>query len=155
MALTITKIVWVTCLANELLVQHGLKQLGWKFNLDQTKQRVGVCSHRTKTIGFSLHYLEKSTDAEIRDTILHEIAHALVGSNHGHDHVWRAKCIEIGAKPKRLAGEDAVTTAKPNYLIKCPACGWQTKRYRMRRRNFGSRCPKCHTTVQIFKIERS
>lgn len=44
----------------------------------------------------------------IRDTILHEIAHALVGPNHCHDLVWKAKCLEIGATPRRCgASHDA------------------------------------------------
>ena len=40
---------------------------------------------------------------EVRDTILHEIAHALVGPGHGHDAVWKAKCVEVGAKPEAAA----------------------------------------------------
>jgi predicted SprT family Zn-dependent metalloprotease len=150
MSLQVTKIIWVTGLANQLFKEHGLEERGWSFDLDQTKQQVGVCNHHTKKIGFSLYYLEKSSDAEIRDTILHEIAHALVGSNHGHDATWRAKCIEIGARPKRLAGEDAVTTAKPNYVMICPSCDRKWYRYRMRQRNYGGKCPDCKIEVEIY-----
>ena len=40
-------------------------------------------------------------DAEIEDTLLHEIAHALVGRRHHHDAVWRAKAREIGCTGQR------------------------------------------------------
>jgi hypothetical protein len=40
-----------------------------------------------------------------RDTILHEIAHALT-PGHNHDSVWRAKSIEIGCDGKRCYGSD-------------------------------------------------
>jgi len=40
---------------------------------------------------------EERSDELVRDTLLHEIAHALVGTAHGHDEVWKAKCLEIGA----------------------------------------------------------
>jgi predicted SprT family Zn-dependent metalloprotease len=155
MALQVTKIIWVTKLANQLLEQHGLKDLGWQFELNQTaKRRVGQCSHRTKTISYSLYYLEKSTDEDIKDTILHEIAHALVDPQHGHDSTWRIKCMEIGAKPQRLAGEDAVTSATYNYEIYCTNCGKTTgKRYRLRQEmldNYISKC--CNAPLDAERI---
>lgn len=146
------KIVEIHRFANAALKEHGLDD--WQFKLSNHKVLVGQCKHRNKVIHFSLYYLERSTWEEVKDTILHEIAHALVGLGHGHDYVWESKCIEIGAKPERLAGEDAKTNAKPNYVIKCPSCGWKLYRYRMRKRNFGSRCPECDTEVKIYKIER-
>lgn len=39
----------------------------------------------------------------IKDTILHEIAHALVGvkvcTHHSHDKIWKESCLSIGAMP--------------------------------------------------------
>ena len=43
---------------------------------------------------------------QVRDTILHEIAHALVGPGHGHDAVWKRKCREVGARPERCGQAD-------------------------------------------------
>jgi hypothetical protein len=45
--------------------------------------------------------VDRNGAEEIVDTILHEIAHALVGPRHGHDTVWKAKCTDIGARPER------------------------------------------------------
>ena len=148
----IAKMTETQALGNTLLKEHGLTEQGWKFCLDSSKQRVGECRFDEKEIGVSLYYLERSTKAEILDTILHEIAHALLGSGHGHDMEWKLMCLRIGAKPERLAGEEAVSSAKPNYRIKCNNCGWFTDRFRMRRRNYGSRCPRCHTEVKIYRI---
>ena len=48
------------------------------------------------------HDCLKASKEEIVDTILHEIAHAIVGSKHGHDAVWKAVARRIGL-PQRPA----------------------------------------------------
>lgn len=40
---------------------------------------------------------------KIQDTVLHEIAHAIVGNNHHHDRVWRDCAQRIGCTGSRLA----------------------------------------------------
>jgi len=140
-------------LGNKLLAEHGLLQQGWRFDLSNEKQTLGRCIHSRKTIIYSVHYLREPIES-IRDTILHEIAHALVGPDvDSHGWKWRAKCVEIGAKPQRLA-DPTNYEAKPNYKIECPECGWFTTRLRMRQRNFGSTCPECSTEVVIYKLGR-
>lgn len=63
-----------------------------------------------------------NTREEVNDLILHEIAHALVGGDHGHDEVWKAKCVEIGARPERCYGLNA---RMPKRRMKgtCDKCG--------------------------------
>ena len=39
-------------------------------------------------------------DEEVKNTLLHEIAHALVGPGHRHNRVWRQKAREIGCDAK-------------------------------------------------------
>jgi SprT protein len=101
-----------------------------------------------------MYYLAKSSDSEIRDTILHEIAHALVGPNVGHGLRWRLKCVEIGAKPERLAGEEAVSTAKPNYVIECSACGKRWERFRLRRKLIGAPSVCCNAPLKAYRLTR-
>ena len=56
----------------------------------------------------------------MRDTILHEIAHAIAGVRNGHNHVWKSVCRRIGADPKRL---DRTATVPPApFEIFCPLC---------------------------------
>lgn len=44
---------------------------------------------------------EKNSEC-IKDTVLHEIAHAIAGGQHHHDNYWKACCQKIGAKPSRF-----------------------------------------------------
>ncbi len=148
----VPKPIQVLLLGNRLVKEYGLDDKGWKFDISNSQSRLGVCKHDTKRIEVSSYYFHTDME-EIEDTIRHEIAHALVGSDHDHDDVWRAMCIKVGAKPQRLADEHLKTSAKPNYVIKCPSCNWKVYRFRMKQRNFGSRCPECGTQVKIYKVK--
>ena len=52
-----------------------------------------------------------SDEATIRDTILHEIAHALTPGQH-HNDVWRRKATAIGCTGQRCA---KIAICKPRY----------------------------------------
>lgn len=81
----------------QALDQHGLKD--WHVRLTATltgMNTLGLCSHKDKCIILNAHHIDIHPDVEIDDTILHEVAHALVGPNHGHNDVWRNKAKEIG-----------------------------------------------------------
>lgn len=104
-------------LAAELMLQHGLK--GWSFKFNNARRRHGVCRYAKRTIELSRHILPLG-EAHVRDTLLHEIAHALVPAKHGHDHVWRAKAREIGCNAQRCAPMALPVT--PKYRGTCPAC---------------------------------
>jgi predicted SprT family Zn-dependent metalloprotease len=149
----VEKLVATRTEAVKLLMEYELWNEGWRFVFSNHQTIVGQCDFNSKRIKFSQHYLMKNDAEFITDTLLHEIAHALVGPNHGHDYTWRRKAIEIGCNGERTCGADVKSTAKPNYLMKCPTCGWHTYRFRMKRRNFGGRCPECHTEIEIFKID--
>ena len=57
----------------------------WQFGWDRAKRRLGVCRLLEKSITISIHFVRANleTPHEIRDTILHEIAHALAWTRHG------------------------------------------------------------------------
>ena len=67
--------------ATILMREHGLH--GWTVRLDNARRRAGQCDYRRREISLSRHYVRHAEDDHIRDTILHEIAHALVGPRHG------------------------------------------------------------------------
>src|SRR4051812_18501566 len=111
-------------LATDLMRQHGLT--GWTFHFDGARRRFGSCQPARKRITLSRALTLLNNLDQIRDTILHEIAHALTpGDNHGDK--WRAKCVEIGARPERCYQADEVLAPArraATYRIGCPRCNW-------------------------------
>lgn len=128
--------------ANELLLKHELQLEGWYIVIDnKPKRRLGQCRPRLRQIGLSKQVLTRCRWEEIVDTILHEIAHALVGAGHGHDEVWKAKCREIGAKPDRLARVKFTEPTKYLWTGVCPN-GHTARRHRKPSGRVQS-CGKC------------
>lgn len=129
-------------LAMRLMTEHKL--FGWQFRFNRAKRQMGVCRYpvrnRPGRIELSVHLVVRNEEAEIRDTILHEIAHALVGPQHGHDDVWKAKCIEIGAAPKRC-GQAVMPIGK--WQAACPGCQKSFHRHRKPVRRTGFFCAAC------------
>jgi predicted SprT family Zn-dependent metalloprotease len=91
-------------LAEQLIREQGLA--GWRFEFDRARRRFGCCWTKKKLITLSRPLTELNDAGEVRDTILHEIAHALVPG--GHTAAWRKMCEKIGAVPKRCYAGDAV-----------------------------------------------
>ncbi len=55
------------------------------------------------SVEMSLSHMEKDTYEQVRDTVLHEIAHLVDFIRRGksnHDSVWRAVAVEVGAAPR-------------------------------------------------------
>ena len=105
-------------LAEELVAHHGLT--GWTVVLDRAKRRAGVCDFRHQRIGLSAPLTQLHDEATVRDTILHEIAHALAGPRHRHDARWRRIALEIGCSGARCVDEDAPAVEAPWQGV-CPA----------------------------------
>lgn len=125
----------------------------WEFRWDNASRRFGCCYHGLKRITLSKPITELNEWEEVKDTVLHEIAHALVGSNHGHDVIWKIKCREIGARPERCYGNN-IERPQKGWKGTCPNCGRII--YRYRRTNIS--CGKCSQTYNPnykFKWEES
>lgn len=123
-------------LAVKLMAEHDLRD--WKFEFDNAKRRFGLCSYRKKTISLSKALTELNDEFQIRDTILHEIAHALAGARCGHGYKWRLKAKEIGCTGTRCYS-NAVIQPKGKYIYKCSECGEETHYHQRARRNFACR----------------
>ena len=98
--------------------EHGL--IDWRFRWSHAKRQLGACTYAARTIALSGHYVQMNDEAHIRDTILHEIAHALAGERAGHGPAWKAVCRRIGADPSRLDHTAKVPDAP--YELFCPLC---------------------------------
>ncbi len=144
-------------LALNLMREHKLLNMGWTFEFDNARRRFGVCRYRTKKIGLSKHLVSLNDEARVKNTILHEIAHALVGPGHGHNNVWRRKAIEIGCDGQRCYSTKVVETPESRYIAECKGCGKVHKRHKMTRSlKFGSSsCGTCSNGRYnpIFKLE--
>jgi len=127
-------------LAHSLMKEHGIYD-SWSFTFDRAKLRNGVCKYRIKTISLSENYIRLNTDEKIKNTILHEIAHALVGKKHGHDAVWRAKAIEIGCSGERCTSDTLHVDGK--YKATCKKCGTISYLYKKPKPNRFHSCGKC------------
>jgi len=110
-------------LARNLVDRH---LVGWGFAWDDAKRRIGVCKYSTRTIGLSRPGVRLASEETVLDTILHEIAHAQVGGQHGHDNVWRVACIALGGSGRRTADTPAPAG---DWEGTCPA-GHVTHMYR-------------------------
>lgn len=115
-------------LAEALMQQHGL--VGWRFEFDRAKRRFGCCHYTTKTISLSWELVQLNDESRVKNTILHEIAHALVGHRHGHDSVWRRKAREIGCDGNRCYSRNDTEIVKGKYKAVCPQCGYVHHRHR-------------------------
>lgn len=119
-----------------LMIKHGLND--WSFRWDNAVRRLGCCRYRKKEITLSKNVIPIQTDDEIKNTILHEIAHALVDVCNNHNKVWRAKAIEIGCNGNRCASIDSVRLAR-KFIGTCPVC---FSAHKTNRRKYSS-CGKC------------
>jgi predicted SprT family Zn-dependent metalloprotease len=127
-----------------LMKQFGLT--GWRFEFNRARRRAGVCHYpnvaRPGRIGLSVHFVDRNSEAEIRDTILHEIAHALAGPLAGHGPAWQAICLRIGARPERCYGEH-IDMPKGRWQARCPNCQRDHHRHKRPRSLTGYHCRKC------------
>lgn len=106
-------------LAHTLLAEHNLTR--WSFRFDHARQRCGSCNYSQREITLSRHFTRMNDATEVRATLLHEIAHALVGPGHGHNHTWRQTAQRIGAPVQATNLEAAMPT--PRWSLMCEDCG--------------------------------
>ncbi len=118
-------------IAKVLMRRHGLVP-EWSFAFDRAVLRFGSCDWRRKRITLSAALVKLNSDDEVRDTILHEIAHALTSPRCGHGRRWKKIAVAIGCRPERCYGENVV----------------------MPRQKFRGTCPGCRRTIQRSRRSR-
>lgn len=79
----------------EELNRHGLKDWGVMITTNPDLPFLGKCMYKDKKIVLNAFHIDIHPDAEVIDTILHEVAHALCPLQ-GHNDVWATKAREIG-----------------------------------------------------------
>jgi predicted SprT family Zn-dependent metalloprotease len=124
-------------LAQQLMAAHGL--VGWTLVLDGARTRAGVCRPARRQIGLSRVLTALHSREEVTETVLHEVAHALAGVEHGHDAVWRATAVSIGASGARCVDAAAPRPPAP-WVGTCPS-GHTAERHRRPQRPVS--CGRC------------
>ena len=131
--------------AAQLIKRHAPE--GWQFCWDMAQRRGGACNYRNRTIQVSLGFAMSASDAEVDDTILHEIAHALAGPGHGHNAVWRATATSIGCSGRVTHDRDF--SEKP-WEGRCAAGCARVRRIRRRRDVV---CGKCGGSIHWVRVQ--
>ena len=114
-------------IARKEMDSHNLH--AWDFKFDEAKRRYGLTTYSTMTISMSRHLTQLNDERQFRDTLLHEIAHALVGSGNGHNRKWQYQARQIGCTGYRTYGSE-VTKPKAKWRATCPHCKKVTQRFR-------------------------
>lgn len=115
-------------LAENILSQSSLTEKGWIFGFDRAKKRFGLCDYSRKKISLSRYLVELNTKEIVRDTIVHEVAHALCGHRSGHGKIWKQCVTDLGGVPERCYSTQTVKTPKLKYTITCPVCQMETQK---------------------------
>ena len=117
-------------LAVKLMEEHNLFETGWRFGFDTAKRRFGCCNYTYKKITLSSALVSVNDEARVKNTILHEIAHALVGRGHGHDVVWKRMAIKIGCDGNRCYTTKNTVVPESKYVAVCNSCSHIHRRHR-------------------------
>jgi predicted SprT family Zn-dependent metalloprotease len=131
--------ITIKAMARDLMREHHL--YAWTVRFDSAVVRAGCCYHRQRLITLSEPLMVRWSEKEVRETILHEIAHALAGPRCGHGPKWKAIARKIGSTGDRCwsPSEDA-PAIPPKWLGVCPTCSLTYPRHR---RVASLACGKC------------
>jgi SprT-like family len=144
--------------AIELMTEHGIHP-EWDFKFDNSRMRHGqaretiVHKKPVKQITASKPITQLSSEEGFRDTILHEIAHVLVGLENGHNDTWHAKALEIGSTGKEFTPEElghVATLARYHWVC---TDGYHPVRYSNRELTAGSFVCKEHPEAKIEMVD--
>ena len=97
----------VAAAARALMDRHGLSH--WTLAFSESRTQLGQCVHPQRLIRISLQHALDATAQDIRDTVLHEIAHAIAGPGVGHGPAWKDIAAGIGATPAAKQNETGDT----------------------------------------------
>jgi predicted SprT family Zn-dependent metalloprotease len=144
-----TKLEYTERMLNHYMEKHGLLKKGWKYKFGKATCYAGVTCFKTKVINLSLIFINSQSVNKdvIKNVILHEIAHSLVGHSHGHDKVWKEKAIEIGCCGSRCC-ESFASDEHYKYILNCP------KGCKLRRQRLTKRLDRCVCKKHNLKFQK-
>ena len=123
----------------------------WWLKLNNSVKTCGMCDYETKTIFISKKYLlsEIVTLKQIINTLLHEIAHALVGYKQAHNNIWKNKALDIGCDGKIY--NDLSHFVNYKYKLCCIRGCYNEMRYK--KSNISNKlCQQCKGNLSFISI---
>lgn len=90
----------------------------WSVGVLSRKSVAGLCDYNRKTLYLSRPYVEINSPEVVMQTIIHEIAHALLPPGSGHNSTWRRLAISLGYSPDRGATVSHMDANLPTPLWK-------------------------------------
>jgi predicted SprT family Zn-dependent metalloprotease len=109
-------------------------------DIDIKKAWNGLCCYTRKTIYLSEPFVLINPAKEIERVGLHEIAHAMVGPNQGHNQKWKLQALAIGLTNPTACNRTAVAIPGP-LMATCKGC--QRVYYRERLPKHRHHCRIC------------
>ena len=134
-----TKLDYVSALCTTQMSKH-LDPSKWSFVFDSGKRRAGLCDHTNRRISLSKHLVQLHSIEQSRQVLWHEIGHAMVGANHGHDKTWLAAATKLGYKNEKFSGR-TIDENQATWLGMCPN---GHKYYRYKKPTGVASCSQCH-----------
>ena len=132
-------------LARKLMDSNGLQD--WALAFDTGTRRFGACWYNQRKITLSKELVRINHHDAVKDTILHEIAHAMLPEYCGHNSTWRATAQAIGGSGKaKYSANDAILAQKYKATCDC------TTHYTNRRKQ--GTCGSCGVRVVWTKNEQ-
>jgi len=118
------------------------KIVGWKLKVDSAKDRLAQTDYNERKITISKHFLRGPTCSEkqLRNTILHELAHVLTPGE-GHNSKWKKKALSIGCDGKIYNYMDRPYA---KWLIYCPKKCFKITEYN---KTNNMLCGKCYSKI--------
>lgn len=142
-------------IALDLMTKAKLVEKGWTFGWFKSERVMGRCVERRRVITLNSRFVLHNPKRLVVETILHEIAHAVVGCKFNHGPEWQAAAVAFGVSPDAKCSAD-VKFGDPRYVGKCPKCQRSTAIRRVSRRN-GSViiwvCRECKVPVEVRDAE--
>ena len=90
-------------LAHKLMADNAagidLLAKGWAYEPYDRKRSIGSCFYERKVISVSSYFAPFLDHADVLNVLKHEIAHAIVGAEHGHGPSWIRIATLLGAEP--------------------------------------------------------
>lgn len=122
----------------------------WSFRFDRAKKRFGQCNYLKKEISLSRYLVELNTEEKVKDTIIHEVAHAIAGYESGHGKIWKQCVVRMGGVPERCYSPQEVNTPKLKYTVFCESCDLEIQKTRKPKKSLFKTAPACKNCCQKY-----